>query len=174
MSGNSGGDGSDEKEEHKSTSEDNGKSSISEGDSPGHNSLEQESLFDGVEDVDRSRETSKGVDQPNQVAPENAPGAHALKELAEGESLTQVLDVALKEWREVKEISQERDEIEFEYRKSIIRIGAFAFLIVIFVSGLLTYTGDLPGSSFAFILGTLFGSLASLLQTFLQKHQPVD
>lgn len=134
--------------------------------------FENNSLFSGVDDVDTKQKTDDPSEQENNPTSDQQPAATAINELAEGESLTEVLTVALKEWREMQQISRKRDEAEYKFQRSIIKIGASAFIIVILVSGLLSYTGNLPGSSFAFILGTLFGSLATLLQSFLRKQQP--
>ena len=138
----------------------------------GEDTSEFEPHFDGVDDVDTNQETVDRIEQENEPVPDQPPAATALNELAEGESLTEVLTVALKEWREMQQISRQRDEAEFPFQRSVITIGALAFGAVILVSGILSYTGNLPGSSFAFILGTLFGSLSTILQSFLRKHQP--
>ncbi|KDS91753.1 hypothetical protein FK85_19245 [Halorubrum saccharovorum] len=130
-----------------------------------------EPAFTGTDDIDRSQDDSKQAGKEKELGPEQQPAETAFTELAEGESLTEVLTVALQEWREMQQISRQREEAAYEFRKSIIWIGTFAFVVVIVVSGILSFTGNLPGSSFAFILGTLFGSLATLLQTFLQNHQ---
>ncbi|TKX84979.1 hypothetical protein EXE43_15995 [Halorubrum sp. SS5] len=125
-----------------------------------------EPAFAGVDSPDSSKaeKTEDTSEQP--------PAATALNELAQDESLTEVLTVALQEWREMQQIDRQREEAEYAFRKSIIWVGSLAFIIVILVAGALSFTGNLPGSSFAFILGTLFGSLATLLQTFLRNHQP--
>jgi hypothetical protein len=133
---------------------------------------EYEPLFQGVEDVDTDREKGDRVEQENEHAKGQPPAATALNELAEGESLTEVLTVALQEWREMQQISRQRDEAELKFQQRVIMIGTIAIVVVVGVSGLLSYTGNLPGSSFAFILGTLFGSLGTILQSFLRKHQP--
>ena len=132
----------------------------------GEEQSDVDSPFSGVEGPEQSkaREKSEASSEP--------PAATALNELAQDESLTEVLTVALQEWREMQQISRQREEAEYAFRKSIIRIGSIALIVVIVVAGTLSLTGNLPGSSFAFILGTLFGSLATLLQTFLRNHQP--
>jgi len=130
-----------------------------------------EPLFEGVDDVDPNREKVDHKNQEDEQAPNQPPAATALNELAEGESLTEVLTVAFQEWREMQQISRQRDEAEFEFQQRVITIGTIAIVVVVFVSGLLSYTGNLPGSSFAFILGTLFGSLGTILQSFIRKHQ---
>lgn len=164
--------GHDEQVEGENKSDDIPESSRLDSEDTGDDTSEYEPFFDGVDDVDINQETVDRTEQENKTASDQPPAATALNELAQGESLTEVLTVALKEWREMQQISRQRDEAEYAFQRSIIIIGALAFGVVIVVSGILSFTGNLPGSSFAFILGTLFGSLATILQSFLRKHQP--
>jgi len=165
--------GEDEREDEieENTSDEVAETSKSKNEDAEEGGAEYESLFDGVEDVDSNREKADRMRQESEQAPDQPPAATALDELAEGESLSEVLAVTLKEWREMKQISRQRDEAEFEFQRRVITIGTIAIVVVVFVSGLLSYTGNLPGSSFAFILGTLFGSLGTILQSFIRKHQ---
>lgn len=164
--------GPDEQTEGENTSGDTPESSRPDSEDDRDDTSEYEPIFTDVDDVDISQESDDRNEQENKPSPDQTPTATALNELAQGESLTEVLTVALKEWREMQQISRQRDEAEYEFQQNIIKIGAFTFGVVIVVSGILSFTGNLPGSSFAFILGTLFGSLATILQSFLRKHHP--
>ncbi|WP_423743929.1 hypothetical protein V5735_13095 (plasmid) [Haladaptatus sp. SPP-AMP-3] len=172
MSDSSRKNGHDKQTKDENTSDDAPESLKSNSKDTGGDTSEYEPLFDSVDDVDSNQETVDRIEQENKPASDQPPAATALNELAQGESLTEVLTVALQEWREMQQISRQRDEAEFAFQRSVIIIGALAFGVVIVVSGILSFTGNLPGSSFAFILGTLFGSLATILQSFLGKHQP--
>jgi hypothetical protein len=132
---------------------------------------DSEPLFEGVEEVEQDEETVDRKNRENEQTPGQPPAATALNELAEGESLTDVLTVALEEWREIQQIGRQREEAEFKFQQRVITIGTIAVVIVVGVSSFLSYTGNLPGSSFAFILGTLFGSLGTILQSLIRKHQ---
>lgn len=158
-------------EDKKRPNEDSGSSKPTSEDSE-EESSGYDPIFDGTEDSDIDLDEVDSTDRERVPSQEQPLAANALTELAEGESLTEVLKVALKEWREMQQISRERDEAQYKFQQSVIRIGALAFFGVVLVSGVLSYTGNLPGSSFAFILGTLFGSLATLLQSFLRNQQP--
>ncbi|WP_435360420.1 hypothetical protein [Haloarchaeobius sp. DFWS5] len=162
----------DEQAEVANTPEDAPDSSGSNEGDTGDDASESEPLFESDDGTDNSQEMVDRVEEENRPTPDQPPAATALNELAEGESLTEVIKVALKEWREMQQISRQRDEAEYAFQQYIIKIGVLAFCVVIGVSGILSFTGTLPGSSFAFILGTVFGSLATILQSFLRKYQP--
>lgn len=172
MSNPTGGDERDDGVEDKNRSDEVPETSSQTSEDANDEDSDYKPLFEGVDDVEPGRDKVDRKERKNEQSTSQPPAATALNELAEGESLTEVLKVALEEWREMQQISRQRDEAEFEFQRRVITIGTLAIVVVVIVSGLLSYTGNLPGSSFAFILGTLFGSLGTILQSFLRKHQP--
>jgi len=172
MSNPTGGDERDDGVENKNRSDGAPETSSKTSEDANNEDSDYKPLFEDVDDVEPGRNKIDHKDRENEQTPGQPPAATALNELAEGESLTEVLTVALEEWREMQQIGRQRDEAELKFQQRIITIGTIAVVVVVSVSGFLSYTGNLPGSSFAFILGTLFGSLGTILQSFLRKHQP--
>ena len=81
----------------------------------------------------------------------------------------------VREWfeqsRENKRVANEGRQLFLKHRERIVYTAAVAFLGVVIVSAFMTWQNALSGDAFTFVLGTLFGSILTFLQTMLGGSQ---
>lgn len=150
--------------------------SMSDPTDEGDNSEEQESvdeLFDGVETAEgsnsenRRNSTDQRAAQVGQAAGDQIKWNKLIENL---EDVTNLIGEYFEQSRENKKVENERKNSYFEHQQRIILTAAITFILVIGIAAWMTYNNALSGDAFTFVLGTLFGSILTFLQSMIGKQ----
>lgn len=143
------------------------------------NDEQDESVFEGKEtseldeDVAKQVEGNRGPPQPS--GRDQAAQQPDLEPVLENlEEITELVREYFEQSRESKRVEIEGRQQRLRHRERIIYTAAIAFLGVVLVSAGMTWVDALSGDAFTFVLGTLFGSILTFLQTTLGGSQSAE